>query len=78
MIRACALAFFSSAVVDLLMAKWVVAVAAKHAYQASLLSMSVAVCILIGINATLAKKRAAPFWVLGYGLGSFLAVRFSN
>lgn len=74
---ACLATFGSGAVVEGVCAKWVQAVASKQAVKSGLMSMVWAVALLTGIGEALHYGWPAATWVLGYGVGSFLAVRFS-
>ena len=75
---ACLIAFLSAAGTDVVLAKWVTAVAAREALKASILSMIMAMLLLSGVNEALHDSLAAVFWVLGYGAGSFIAVRWQG
>lgn len=79
MIRSCLVAFASSAVVDLFMARWVVSVAANDALGAAVLSMGMATCLLTGITEVLGHGLIVEAsWVLGYGVGSYAAVKLGG
>lgn len=79
MLMSCLIAFVSSMVVDLVVTKWVQAVAANRAFKAGLFSMVSATFLLIGINQIIQDKLVVDaFWVLGYGAGSYLAVKFKS
>jgi hypothetical protein len=59
-------------------AKWVEAVATKKAARAGILSMVWAVSLLAGIGEALHYGMPAVTWVLGYGAGSYLAVKWKD
>ena len=73
---ACAITFASAVVVDGLLARWVAAVAAGRAELAALLSMACACAMLAGFGQAIKGRWPAVTWILGYGLGSWLAVTF--
>ena len=54
---------------------WAQAIAARRASLAGLCASGCAVCTVTGVGASLASRPAAVAFVLGYGVGSFLAVR---
>lgn len=72
----CLLTFASGAIVEGVCAKWVQAVADKRAVKAGVMSMVWAVALLAGIGEALQYGWPGATWVLGYGVGSYLAVRF--
>lgn len=74
--ESCLVTFASGAIVEGVCAKWVQAVAAKRAKKAAVMSMVWAVALLAGIGEALHYGWPGVTWVLGYGLGSYLAVRF--
>jgi hypothetical protein len=74
---ACLITFASGAVVEGVCAKWVQAVGAKRAVKAGLMSGVWAVALLTGLDEALHKGWPAATWVLGYMVGSYLAVRLS-
>ena len=73
----CALTFLSGTAVEWICAKWVAAVAEKKAWRSGVLSMLWAVSLLVGIGEALHKGWPAVTWVIGYGFGSFIAVKRS-
>lgn len=70
------LTFISGAIVEGVCAKWVQAVAERKAAQAAILSMVWAVALLTGISEALHRGVPAITWVIGYGAGSFVAVKW--
>lgn len=77
MIRAALLAFTASTLVDLLMARWVTAVAEKRTLLAGLLSMGSACCVFAGIDQAFGHRHPVVVgaWILGYGVGTVLAIK---
>lgn len=74
----CLVAFSSALVVDAVMALWVRSVADGLAINAALLSMVCAVASILGLGQAFRGFWQAASWVLGYGLGSWLAVTFGR
>jgi len=70
------LTFASGAAVEGVCAKWVQAVAERKAIRAAMLSMAWAVALLSGIGEALHYGAPAVTWVLGYGFGSYVAVKW--
>lgn len=70
-------AFVSAALVDLLLARWTLAVAARQRLRAAGLSMLCATSTLAGLDLALGEGSyvVRACWVLGYGAGSWLAVQ---
>lgn len=75
---ACLVAFVSAVVFDGLLAQWVAAVAAHRAGLAAVLSMACAVTTLFGFGQAMKGRWPAFWWVLGYGVGSWLAVTLAG
>ena len=75
---ACLVSFASAVVVDALLAQWVAAVASGQAELAAVLSMGCALAILLGFGQALKGRWPAATYVLGYGVGSWLAVTFGR
>lgn len=48
------------------------------AKMASAISMLVATCTLAGIGASLHDIKFAPFYILGYGFGTYMAVKIKQ
>lgn len=71
-----ALTFVSGAVVEGICAKWVKAVADGKAVKAAIFSMLWAAALLSGIGEALHYGWPAVTWVLGYGVGSYIAVKW--
>lgn len=72
----CFIAFVSGALAEGVCTKWVQAVAEHKAGASGLLSAVWAGLILLGIEESLHHGFAAGFgWVVGYGVGSFVAVK---
>lgn len=76
MFAACLTAFVAGFVAEGICTKWVQAVAAKRAPAAGLFSALWAACMLLGITEATRHGLVAGFWVAGYGLGSYVAVRW--
>ncbi len=76
--RSCLLAFASGALAEAVCTKWVQAVATRKAASAGLLSTFWAGLILLGIEESLHRGSAAFSWMAGYGIGSYLVVKFSG
>lgn len=70
------IAFLSGLFAEGICTKWVQAVSSKKAVQSGVLSTVWASLILIGLGESLHHGFAACAWVLGYGLGSFLVVKY--
>ena len=70
------LIFLAGAFVEGLCAMWVTAVSTKRALRSALMSMAFAAMMLAGIGQALHSWPAAAAWVLGYGAGSYAAVRW--
>lgn len=72
-------AFASWSSVDLVMALWVEAVGKRQRFRAALTSMVCALCLLVGIEQipmglSVRGVAVGAAWILGYGVGSFVAV----
>lgn len=74
MIAACAVAFFSGAIYELGCVFWVHHAEQGRAGRTAMWSMLCATCEVAGIGQSVTHVVAAPFFVLGYGAGSFLGV----
>lgn len=72
------LAFISGFLVEGICTLWVSAVAKKQAAKAGLLSCFWAAALLVGLEQALPGGVSALSWVLGYGLGSYIAVKIDN
>lgn len=72
---ACLLTFTSGAVVEGVCAKWVQAVGDKRAARAAVMSMIWAVALWAGLGEALHRGWPTITWVLGYGAGSYSAVK---
>lgn len=70
------LAFASGLLAEGVCTKWVQAVAMQKPISAGILSTAWAGLILLGIGESLHRGGAAISWVLGYGLGSYLVVKW--
>lgn len=75
---ACLLAFTSGAVYELGCVFWVHHSEAGDAKRTAGWSMLCATCEVLGIGQSIASPIAAPFFVLGYGFGSWLGVRIAK
>lgn len=74
----CLLTFVSGAAVEAVCALWVKAVAEHRALRSGLLSMVWAVALLAGIGEAIKHGWPAVTWVLGYGVGSWAAVKMGG
>jgi len=72
----CLLAFGSGALAEGVCTKWVQAVASQKPISAGLLSAAWAGLILLGLGESLHHGSAAISWVVGYGFGSYLVVKW--
>lgn len=78
LIFTCIKTFFLGALVDYMAARWVVAVAKGSAMSSALISMVCTVSILMGFGEALHYGWPAVTWVLGYGFGSYAAVKWTK
>lgn len=74
----CLMTFVSGAAVEAVCTKWVAAVAKGQALMAGILSMVWAVSLLLGIGEALQHGLPALTWILGYGVGSYFAVKTTS
>lgn len=72
----CLLTFVAAATIEGVCAKWVEAVAHRRAGLSAALSMVFATAMLLGIDSALGYGPPAVTWVLGYGFGSYVVVRY--
>lgn len=70
----CLLAFFSGAIYELCCVWWVHYSEQGKPIQTGIWSMVAATCQVLGIGQSVIHLYAAPFFVLGYGAGSYLGV----
>lgn len=77
-VRAALIAFTAACVTDVLMAAWVAAVAMGERWRAAALSMAVASSLLAGLGQVRRSRWAGAAWVLGYGVGSWIAVTMAH
>lgn len=73
-ILACVVAFFSGAVYELGCVFWVHHAEKGDARRTAGWSMLCAACTVLGVGDSVEHHAAAPFFVLGYGVGSFVGV----
>jgi hypothetical protein len=71
---ACLVAFFSGALYELGCVFWVHNAEKGNAGRTAGWSMICASCTVLGIGDSVEHHVAAPFFVLGYGAGSFVGV----
>ena len=74
--KPCLIAFVSGVLAEATCTKWVQAVASKKPTTAGVFSTIWAALILVGIGESLHHGYAAFSWVVGYGIGSYLVVRY--
>lgn len=74
MILAIIIAFVSGAFYELGCVFWVHNSEKGHALRTAMWSMLCATCQVLGIGQSVTHMLAAPFFVLGYGFGSWLGV----
>ena len=74
MILACLLAFLGGAVYEACSVGWVHYSDRGSPLVAALFSMLQAVAQVAGIGESVHDLRAAPFFVVGYGVGTYVAV----
>ena len=78
MIGSCLIAFFGGAFYEAIAVAWVHYAERKRALAAALCSSAVAVALVAGVGESLRSFPAACAFVLGYGCGTFAAVRFKS
>ena len=78
MISKCLITFASGTIVEGICALWVKAVADKKALKSGIMSIIWATALRIGIGEALHGFWPAATWVLGYGVGSYIAVKLSK
>jgi hypothetical protein len=74
-INTCLVTFLSGATVEGICAKWVKSVADKKAFKSGVLSCIWAIALLTGMEHALQLGWPAVTWVIGYGVGSYVAVK---
>lgn len=70
------MAFLAGLLAEGVATKWVQAVAAKRAVTSGIFSTLWAGLVLLGIGESLRHGLASVFWIAGYGLGSYIVVRW--
>jgi hypothetical protein len=78
MIIDCVLAFFGGALYEASCVAWVHYSETGDAFRAALVSMLVAACTVVGVVESIRNIIAAPFFIFGYGIGTYIAVSFKN
>lgn len=76
MVESCLIAFAAGSATEWICARWVLAIAQRQAERSGVLSMAWATAMLAGFSEALPGRLPAVCWVVGYGFGSYLAVRF--
>jgi len=74
----CLIALASGAAYEAACVGWVHNSERGRAFVTALFSMVVALCEVVGVGESIHDLRAAPFFVLGYGLGTFGAVKWKS
>lgn len=78
MILSCIIAFFGGAVFEAACVGWVHYAALNKAGMTSLFAMLCAAAQVAGIGESVHTLVAAPFFVLGYGAGTYGAVKLKQ
>lgn len=73
--RTAAGVFFAAALCDACLTAWTLFAAIRDAAACAVLSMLVAACSVLGIGESLKDSRYALFYVVGFGVGSYVTVR---
>lgn len=77
-VLACLIAFASGTFYELSCVFWVHNSEQGRPGKTAMWSMLLATCEVAGIGGSVKYHIAAPFFVIGYGLGSYLGVRFAK
>lgn len=70
-----AVAFFGGAVYEAAAVVWVRFAERRAPARAALCSAVCAACLLAGVESSIREPGAAPWFVLGYAVGTYCAVR---
>lgn len=72
------LVFFSGAIYELACVFWVHFSEKGKPYHTAVWSMIVAGCQIVGIGESIKDMKVAPFFIIGYGVGSFIGVHLNK
>ncbi len=77
-VLACIAAFISGAIFELGCVFWVHNSEAGNPKKTAMWSMLNATCEVVGIGESIRNPAVAPFFIAGYGFGSWLGVRMAK
>lgn len=78
MLLLCLLTFLTGAIFEAACVGWTHFAEKGKALQSSFFAVVIAISNIIGLGESIKDLRIAPFFVLGYGFGTFMAVKLKT